>query len=241
MNLAGEDHRVDDRAAIVDHDIFEDLQLKGQRIDFEDDGMNAVGGGAARRPEILRRLQARLGSRLDRAPHRIGALREFAKPNEFLGNPDDRYLAVGDNEIILGTFEGVAGELQGFLPHDTGGFIDGVAGHHRAAARKRSGAPIELIGVAGNDIDLGDIDTELVGGNLRKAREMALALGADPGRDAHLAVRLHLDLGAFIGSDASTFDITGDADAHATPLCAQLRLFVLDEVIVSTALSRTGS
>src|SRR5437763_14308708 len=143
--------------------------------------MNAVGGGAARRPEILRRLQARLGSRLDRTPHWIGALREFAKPNKFLGNPDDRYLAIGDDEIILGAFEGIAGELQGFLPHDTAGFVDGVAGHHRAAARKCSGAPIELSGIAGDDVDLGDIDTELVGGNLCKAREMTLTLGADPG------------------------------------------------------------
>ena len=108
--------------------------------------------------------------------------------------------------------------FSAFLPHGTRGLVDGIAGDDRAAAREGAGAPIELIGVAGDDIDVGDIDAELVGDDLRKAREMPLPLGADAGRDADLAVGLHLDLGAFVGPDAGALDIAGDADADMAAL-----------------------
>ena len=124
------------------------------------------------------------------------------------------------------------------------GRVDGVAGHHRAAAGEGAGAPIELVGVAGDDIDVGDVDAELVGGDLGEHREMALALGADAGRDADLAVGLHLDLGALVGTDAGALDIAGDADADAAALARAARLLFPDELIVadsSSALSSTGS
>ena len=87
------------------------------------------------------------------------------------------------SEIFLGAFEMLGGEFQDLLPHRLGGFVDGVAGHHRAAAGKGAGAPIELIGIAGDDVDVGDVDADLVGGDLGEHGEMALALGADAGRD----------------------------------------------------------
>ena len=118
----------------------------------------------------------------------------------------------------------IAREFQRLLAHHLGGFVDGVAGNHRAAAGKGAGAPIELIGIAGDDIDIGDGDAELIGGDLRKHREMPLSLGADPGRDADLAVGLHLNLGAFIGTDAGALDIAGDADADMPAFGAQLWL-----------------
>ena len=64
----------------------------------------------------------------------------------------------------------LGGEFQNLLPHRLGGFVHGVAGDDRAAAGERAGAPIELIGVAGDDVDVGDIDAELVGDDLREAR-----------------------------------------------------------------------
>ena len=91
---------------------------------------------------------------LHRAAHRIGLERQLAELDRLAGNADDRDLAVGDFQILLGAFEMLGGELQDLLPHRLGGFVDGVAGDHRAAAGEGAGAPIELIGVAGDDIDV---------------------------------------------------------------------------------------
>ena len=165
-----QDHRIDHGAAIMHHDIFPDLQIERLGIELDDHRMHAVRRGAARRSEILRGFQSRLGAGLDRAAHRIGALRKFAEPDEFFGDAGDRDLAVGEHEVVLGTLKGVAGEFQGFLAHRERGFIHGIARHHRAAAGKGAGAPIEAIGIAGDDIDIGDLDAELIGNNLRKAR-----------------------------------------------------------------------
>src|SRR6266536_4803317 len=221
MDLAGEDHRIDHRAAVVNDDIFQYLQFEDLRIDLDDHRVDAVGGGARGRTKILRRLQARFDAGFDRAAHRIGALGELAEPNEFFGNAGDRYLAVGQHQIVFGAFERIARQLQGLLPHDARGFIDGVAGHHRTTAGKGSGAPIELVGIPGDDVDLGDVDAELVGHDLRKAGEMPLPLRADPCGNADLAVGLHLDLCAFIRPDAGAFDITGETDADVAALRAQ--------------------
>ena len=46
-NLAVDDHRIDQRAAVLDHDIVEDLDIAGRRIDRDDGGMRGVAEGAA--------------------------------------------------------------------------------------------------------------------------------------------------------------------------------------------------
>src|ERR1700685_3216106 len=71
-----------------------------------------------------------------------------------------------------------------------------------SAAHKGAGAPVELIGIAGDDIDVANRHAELVGGDLGEHGEMPLPLRADPGRYADFAVVLHLHLGAFVRPDA---------------------------------------
>src|SRR5258707_11821438 len=229
MNLAGKDHRIDHRPAVVNHDVSQDFQIEGQRIEFDDHGVDAVRGGAHRRPEILGRFQAGLGTGLDRPAHRIGACGEFSKPNELPGDTDNRDLAAFDDQIIFRTFEGIACELQSLLSYDTRGFVDRIAGDDGTPAGERSGAPIELICVACDNIDVGDVNAKLVGGDLRKAGEMPLPLRPDPGCDADLAVRLHLDLRAFVGPDAGALDVTRPADTDVTALPAQFWLLALSE------------
>ena len=62
---------------------------------------------------------------------------------------------------------------------------------------------------------------------------MPLPLRADPGCDADLAVRLHLDLRAFVRPDAGALDIARDADTDVPALRAQFRLLVLDELCIA--------
>jgi hypothetical protein len=58
---------------------------------------------------------------------------------------------------------------------------------------------MELVGVAGHHVDVGDRDADLVGDDLGEASEMALTLGADAGCEQHAAAALDLDSGALIG------------------------------------------
>ncbi len=82
------------------------------------------------------------------------------------------------------------------------------------------------------------LDAELIGDDLGEHREMPLPLRADAGRDADLAVGLHLHFGALIRADAGAFDVTGDADADMAALRAQLRLLLGEEVAVADHLQR---
>ena len=58
-DLAVDDHRVDQRAAVLDHDVVEDLELAGLGIDGDDGGMRRI----AERAGVALGLVARLTSR----------------------------------------------------------------------------------------------------------------------------------------------------------------------------------
>ena len=67
---------------------------------------------------------------------------------------------------------------------------------------------MKLVGVTGDNIDIGDIHAQLVGNNLGKAGEMALPLRTHASHRCHLAAGLHLHARAFIRPDAGTFHIS---------------------------------
>src|SRR5438034_7788220 len=51
----------------------------------------------------------------------------------------------------------LGGGLQDLLSHHLGGLVDCASRHHRAAAREGAGAPVELVGVAGDHVDVAHI------------------------------------------------------------------------------------
>src|SRR5512144_2695793 len=106
------------------------------------------------------------------------------------------------------------GKFENFLAHDLGSFVDGIPRNDRTAAGECPRAPIELIRVTRDDIDLVHTDAELLRDNLREAREVTLSLRAYAGdyRDAPTAHHLHL--GALIGSDAGAFYIRDHPNAN---------------------------
>ena len=184
-------------------------------------------------PKYLVDFKAGLGAGLHRAAHRIGLDGELAEAHRLAGDADDRHRAIGDHEVLLGAFEVLRGEPQDLLAHRPAGLVDGGPRHHRTAARKGAGAPVELVGIAGDDIDIANVDADLVGRDLGEAGEMPLPLGADSGGDADLAARLHLHLGALIGADAGALHIAGHADADAAALRREPRLLVPEEVVIA--------
>ena len=189
-------------------------------------------------PKYCVEFESRLGSGLHRTAHRIGPGRKLAELDRLSRHADDRHFAVDNFKILLGALEMFGGKLQDFLPDDFGRLVDGVAGNHRAAARKGAGAPVELIGIAGDDVDVANRHAKLVGGDLGEHGKMPLPLRADPGRDADFAVVLHLNFGALVGANASALDVTDNADADVASLRAQSRLLLGEEVTVANHLQR---
>src|SRR6516165_332791 len=86
-----------------------------------------------------------------------------------------------------------------------------IAGYHCGAAGEGAGAPMELVGVAGDHVDVGDRNADLVGDDLGEAGEMALTLGADAGCEQYPTTTLDLDSGALIGANAGALDIKDHA------------------------------
>ncbi len=70
---------------------------------------------------------------------------------------------------------------------------------------------MKLIGVAGDNVDVGDRDAKLFGDDLGERCEMPLSLCADAGSNADTAVALHLHPRAFIRPNAGAFDIADNA------------------------------
>src|SRR5215470_17119233 len=97
---------------------------------------------------------------------------------------------------------------------------------------------MELVGVAGHHVDVGDRDADLVSDDLGEASEMALTLCADAGREQHPAAALDLDSGALIRANTGAFDVAYDADAHAPARSPQLRLLLSDERSIADRLQR---
>ena len=97
---------------------------------------------------------------------------------------------------------------------------------------------MELVGVAGHDVDVRDPDAELLRRHLRQDGEVPLPLRADAGRDGDLAAGLHLHARAFERSDAGALDVRHDADAERPPGGARRRLLLGQEPVPADALER---
>ncbi len=122
VDLALDDHRVDQVPAVVDHGVPEDLDLRRQRVGLDDHRVHA---GGERRPlgrvEVLaleprllvlgdRRLarvaDGELGRHLGRlvegVAQRVGQHRDRAERDRRVGRAPDRHHAVDDLEVVLG-------------------------------------------------------------------------------------------------------------------------------------------
>ena len=172
------------------HDeIFLDVDLQRLGIDLHDHGVDATGSGASFWTEIAGRFQTRLCPRLDRAAHRIRLACEFTQRNGHARKVLHFHHSIGEFEFIFGRVEMFGGEFENFLAHNFRGFIDRIARNDRAAAGERPRAPIELVGVACDDIDLVYIHANLLRDDLRETREVTLSLRANArdDRDARRA------------------------------------------------------
>ena len=105
-------------------------------------------------------------------------------------------------------------KLERLLTHITGSFVDGIASHHGAAAGKGARAPIELVGVTRDDINLIHAHAKLLRHDLREAREVTLSLRAHARNDRDTPTAHHLHLRAFIWTNTCPFHISDNSYAH---------------------------
>src|SRR5688500_18163250 len=106
------------------------------------------------------------------------------------------------------------GKIENLLAYNFRGFIDRISRVDCAATRKRPRAPIELVGVTRDDIDLIHAHAKLLGDDLREAREVTLSLRAHACDNRDASAAHHLYLGAFIWADASAFHIGNNTYTH---------------------------
>ena len=121
-------------------------------------------------------------------------------------------LAVGVLQVGQRDFEALGGGLPKLVQHRPSGLVDGAPAEMRAARGEGAHARRDLVRVALDDLDLLERDLQLVGGDLREGRRVALALGHRAGEHRDTA-RAHLDTRKLAADPAARVD----EGAHADP------------------------
>src|SRR5690242_8533989 len=232
VDLALDDHGVDDVAAVVYGDEAANLDLAGAAINIHDADVGAEGEGQIRRIIVVHRLQAGLH------PLRVvgvGGEGHLLHGDGARGDAFDLELVVSPLDVVLAGLQEVRGELLRLVADLAGGDSGGGAGGGRAAAGVGAEAVGGGVGVAVLDGDVLDGQAQLFGDDLGEGGLVALALGlhadAHDGRaggvDADLSAVEHLDaqdVEGIRGAGADDLGEGGDADAHQLAAGALLGL-----------------
>src|SRR5688572_1515164 len=107
-----------------------------------------------------------------------------------------------------------------------------------AATRKRARAPVKFSGIACDDVNIAHGHAKLGRDDLGEAGIVPLPLRTDPCCYTDLAICANCDTRALIGADPCALDVTHDANTDMLTLSAQLRLLILNEVMVIDNLQR---
>ena len=191
IDLAVDDHRIDEFAAVLDDRIVDDLDIAHFRIDGDHGNVR----GVAERAGVTHRFVADGGFQPARIDRRWKILRTAIPGVRDLlqrhaaGRPDHRSV----DQLHLGKIG-----LKQVRPNSHRqpcNFLrrrcNGPAGHHRRARAPASGGVRGIFGVAVNELDFGDIDSEDLMGDLRKRRLHALPMGMNADAQFKPAIRRH--------------------------------------------------
>ena len=234
VNLTLDDHRVDDRAAVIDRDEAADLHFAGATVDVDDADVRPEGESEVRRVVVVDRLEPRL-----HALRVVGVGRERDLLHRLRLGRDalDLELVVLPLDVVGVRLEQVRRDEFRLLPNLARRDRRGPARDRCAPAGVRAEAVRRGIGVALFDGDIGDRDPELLRDDLpeRRLMPLALRLHADPDHD--LAGWVHANLGGVEHLDAEDVEVLRgagaddlgegrDADAHELSALALLGLFL---------------
>ncbi len=210
MDLPLEEHRVHDRADIVDHVVADDIDHAGLAVDLHLDHVTAIG-------IVL------FGRRIDRLRRQSGfhARRQAGGIGRRLCDLDNRHLAVGpgDREHALAEFDIVHRRFHQ-VRGDLARLVDNLVGRHqqrRAADGRRAGAAGTLperhdIRVALAVMHIVEGKAQPVADKLLEHGFMPLAVIGRPRQDRRRAGAVEPDLAAFEPGGGGPFDGVGYAD-----------------------------
>ena len=120
--------------------------------------------------------------------------------------------AAREFEVVGGGLQQYGAGLLDLVGHDLRGAIDRVAGGDRLPAREGAEAQRARGGVAVDHMDIGRVDAEHPGGDLRQHGFDALPLRGRPGRDHDLARRADPDRRALERTAPGALDVIGESD-----------------------------
>ena len=246
VHLALDEHRVDRPAAVVHRHVADDRDLAGVGVHLDDRRV-----GPERPDEVVRvvervLLESRLHALRDALGH-VGRTGDVGERQALVRRAADLVLAVHDLDVLGRRLEHVGGELLGLVGHLVGGARHRLAADGQRARAVGAHAERALGGVAVDDLDLGRVDAEPVGHDLREAGLVALAVrraagvGGDRARRVHAhdrrlpeaALQAHAARADHARRrDAADLHVGGEADAAVDALVAQLGLLAAERVHV---------
>ena len=219
MQLAFDDHRVDDGAEVADAGVAHDPRHAGVRIDLDFRDMAAIGEGR-------RRV---LGGVID--VERIGhALRHLALAQPLRQFHDaDRAVGAGDGEaavaefdVAFGGFHQMRRRLLALGDDQRRGFDDRRAGRGDRARAAGAVAEAHEVAVVLFERDLLEGHAELRRQHLRERGGVTLAVIQRAGGELHRTVRLEGDLAEFAARRRGDLEIGADRDAAQFAVLAAL-------------------
>jgi hypothetical protein len=125
-------------------------------------------------------------------------------------------------EVFATALQFVGRQFEGLLAKLPGRLGDGVARRDHYPAGEGSRAVRDSRAVAGHDVNIFKVDTEVVGADLTERGLLSLTLGRRAGEDVNFSVGADLDDAAFVRTEAGAFDVSRDADAKANAALALL-------------------
>src|SRR3989449_1842729 len=235
VNLALDDHGVDDVAAIVDGDEAPDLHFTGALVDVHDGDVAAERIGQVRRIVIAHGLEP--GFHPLRVV-RIRGERDVLDGLERVGRALDRELAGLPHQILGRGLEQMRRDLPRLVLDLARGHCGGGASHRSRPAGLGAEAIGRGVSVALFDLDVFRGNAELLGQDLSVRRLVALALRLRPEARDRLARRVDTDLTGvehlesedvevLRGPGADDLGEARDADAHQFAALALLGLLAL--------------
>ena len=195
VDLALDDHRVDDDAEVVAGDELQDLGLAGVRVDLD------LGDEAAHREGEVERVveRALLQSGLHvgwQVVRGIGREADLVPAHRLVG-AGGLHLAAFDDDALLGHLHLVGGDLLDLHLDLVERLDDGAHAHRTRARAIGAHAELHLVGVTVDDLDRVERHAEAVGDDLREGGLVPLAVAVGAGQDLDRADRVHADFRAF--------------------------------------------
>ena len=175
VHLTFDDHRVDQRTAVIDREVFFDPHLAGARVDLDHADVRAERKHEVRRLEPPRCVEARLETRRQMVAHE-GEEAGFRSRHRLRGIALHADLALAIFQVVRIGFPLMRGDRNRFGLDRLDGHLKRCAADRRSARTEGADAVLHFVGVAVDHAHVIDRNAEFVGDDLGKGRLLPLTV-----------------------------------------------------------------